>query len=181
MTLLIKTKEELRKTALEKRKKDLAQGLINTYSDLITNKIINSKEFISSSHIGLYYPIRGEISLLKLLNFKDKLFYFPRCNNQELEFCLVESVNDLHLGKFGIMEPKGEKINPDILDVIYIPTLIANSQNYRLGYGKGFYDRFFSKNNIKAKKILVLQSKFITDKFIQDSFDYKCDMIMSEI
>ena len=56
---------------------------------------------------------------------------------------------------------------------------MANKKCYRLGYGKGFYDRFFAKNNIKAKKIIVISNELISDEFVEDKFDFQCDEIIS--
>ena len=83
------------------------------------------------------------------------------------------------MGKFNILEPIGEKINPSILDLIYIPALMANNNCYRLGYGKGFYDRFFAVNTTTAKKLIVVAKELVLDDFVQDEFDYKCDGIIS--
>ncbi|MEP6514110.1 MAG: 5-formyltetrahydrofolate cyclo-ligase, partial [Parafilimonas sp.] len=42
-----------------------------------------------------------------------------------------------------ITEPvKGEIINPQIIDIVFVPFLICDKQGYRVGFGKGFYDKF---------------------------------------
>ena len=57
---------------------------------------------------------------------------------------------------------------------------MANKKCYRLGYGKGFYDRFFAFNEIKAKKVIVVAFNLISNEFIQDDLDFQCDEIISE-
>ena len=126
------------------------------------------------------FIIRNEIDLTSLLNVKDKNFYLPRCNGDDLEFCLFEGENSLTQGRFNILEPTGKKIDPTILDIIYIPALMANKKCYRLGYGKGFYDRFFAFNEIKAKKVIVVAFNLISNEFVQDDLDFQCDEIISE-
>lgn len=167
-------KIQLRKLALEKR-----ATFSSELSVQITQKILNSLDFKDAKNVALYLPIRNEIDISGLLKVKGKNFYLPRCNENSLEFVKYEGVKSLILGKFNILEPAGEKINPEILDVIYIPALMANSLCYRLGYGKGYYDRFFNENNTKAKKIIIVSKELILDEFIQDKFDYKCDEIIS--
>ena len=178
MLTLLK-KKDLRKQAYEIRNKLASSGENPIKSQRIISKILNSSDFINAQNIALYYPIKNEIDITNLLKVQDKNFYLPRCNSNELEF--VKYVDDKHLfiGSFGIIEPLGDKINPEILDVIYIPALMANTDNYRLGYGKGFYDRFFAKYNLKAKKIIVLANELINNSFVQDKNDYKCDSIIS--
>ena len=43
----------------------------------------------------------------------------------------------------------------------------------------GFYDRFFAKNKLKAKKIIVISNELISDEFKEDNFDFQCDEIIS--
>ena len=129
-------------------------------------------------NIALYYPINSEIDITGLLKVKYKNFYLPRCINNELYFSKYIDDNSLVEGKFGIKEPQGEIVDPYIFDIIYIPALLANKKCYRLGYGKGFYDRFFAKNNINALKVIVVSSDFITDEFIEEAHDFRCDSLI---
>ncbi len=175
MKTLLK-KDELRKIALKER---FCYNPIEQ-SRIIVSRIINSKDFIQSRNIALYYPIKNEVDITKILAIKDKNFYLPRCRGLDLEFVPFSGLSNLVNGQFNIKEPIGEKINPNILDLIYTPALIANSSKFRLGYGKGYYDRFFSNNKIKAKKIIVICSSFICDDFVEDSFDVAFDGILSE-
>ena len=172
--LLTKDKLNLRKMALEKR-----ASIPHDLSNKILNLILNSDDFKNAKNIALYYPIKNEIDLRGLLNVKGKNFYLPRCNQNELEFAKFISYSQMKAGIFNIQEPLGDKINPEILDIIYIPALMANKKCYRLGYGRGFYDRFFAKNQINAKKIIVIANEFITNDFVEDEFDFQCDLIIS--
>ena len=171
------SKKELRKQALEKRmSKAFLDDNINKSAKIIS-KILNSADFKNAKNIAIYLPIKGEIDISSLVKIKNKNFYLPRCNNLELEFALYDG--ELKKNKWNILEPIGKKINPEILDIVYIPAVIANKNNYRLGYGKGFYDRFFKKHNLKAKKVLILANDFITDDFIEDDFDVQNDYLIT--
>ncbi len=177
----ILTKKQLRKNALEKRKLFADSGILKKNSSLIVSKILNSDFFKNAKHVGLYFPIKNEVDILSLHKIKDKFFYLPSCVGDKLEFRHFNGIENLKLGSFGILESVLPPINPEILDVVFIPALMANKNCYRLGYGKGYYDRFFSQNKLKAKKIIVVQSAFVSDIFVQDFFDVKCDSILSEI
>lgn len=57
-----------------------------------------------------------------------------------------ESHSQLKVNEFGIPEPTaGKLIKPDALDIVFIPLLAVDSTGHRIGYGKGFYDRFLRK------------------------------------
>lgn len=172
------TKKDLRKKALLERQ----QGDFKVISSKIVQKILNSDDFKNAKKIGLYLPIKNEIDLTTLLQIKEKEFYLPKClSDFEMEFFKFEGENDLEENKWGIKEPKKTcPINPKELNIIYIPAIMANKKCYRLGFGKGFYDRFFEKYDIKAKKVIVLANCFVSDKFKEEKNDYKCDEILFE-
>ena len=68
---------------------------------------------------------------------------------------------------WGIPEPQsGIKINPDQIDVVFVPLLIFDKQGHRIGYGKGYYDRFLSK--CKKDTIKVGLSYFDPVERIED-------------
>ena len=173
-------KKNLRTNALKKRMSAEFKNDVREKSSRVVSKILNSSDFVLAKNVALYFPIKNEIDITGLLNVKGKNFYLPRCNNEELEFVKFSSFDNLKLSKWNILEPLGEKIDPKILDVIYIPALLANTKGYRIGYGKGFYDRFFNMQNLKAKRVIVISSGFILEDDFQDSYDVKCDYIISD-
>ena len=171
-------KNLLRNIIKDKRINIIQNGLLEEISHKVSLQIVNSEVFKNSTNIALYHALADEININELLKCKDKNFFLPKCIGSDLFFAPYS--NNLVKGSYSIFEPAGDVINPEILDVIYVPCLCCNISHYRLGYGKGFYDRFFVKNNIKAKKIIVSSSDFITSDFVQDSYDYKCDYIVCE-
>ncbi len=55
---------------------------------------------------------------------------------------------------WGISEPRtGEEVNPNELDLILVPLIIFDRQGYRIGYGKGFYDKFLAQCRKDAIKV----------------------------
>ena len=86
-------------------------------------------------------------------------------------------LNKLEKSKFNIMEPCSEPIEPELLDIIIVPALMADKNGYRLGYGGGFYDRFLPlcKN---AFKIVVVPKELFIAKLPHDEFDVKVDKVL---
>lgn len=177
--ITILEKKELRKYAQAKRDSFALSGELKNINSIIISKILNSPDFSSANNVALYFPIKNEIDITSILNVKNKNYFFPRCINNNLEFVRYSGYDSIQIGNYNIKEPTGNAINPEILDIIYIPALMANQNNFRLGYGKGYYDRFFSLYNIKATKVIVVAKELVSNDFIQDDFDFRADYIIS--
>tara|TARA_B110000027_G_scaffold97988_1_gene103568 strand:- start:475 stop:774 length:300 start_codon:yes stop_codon:yes gene_type:complete len=66
----------------------------------------------------------------------------------------LEENTVISLNKFGVLEPlAAELVEENKLDLIFIPMLISDDKKFRVGYGKGFYDRFLSNCRKDAKFI----------------------------
>ena len=131
-------KKEARKIALANRK------LYNV--DLISNKIVEdlyiSKVLDKYDNIGIYYPIGKEINIMGIMNkYPNKNFYLP-ITKEEIAFVKYNSFDILYDGLFNTKEPKGEIINRDLIDCFIIPCVAISKDGKRLGYGKGYYDRY---------------------------------------
>ncbi len=74
--------------------------------------------------------------------------------NMTLSAMLVNDDTDFKKNKYGIAEPvNGEPIDAADIDMIFVPLLAFDANGYRVGYGKGFYDRFLPtcrEESIKA-------------------------------
>lgn len=70
---------------------------------------------------------------------------YPRITSdgQQMEAILTNEDTTFRQNKFGTYEPEqGEVISPDALDIVLVPLLCFDKSGYRVGYGKGYYDRF---------------------------------------
>lgn len=91
----------------------------------------------------------------------------------------IGTVEGMKPNKWGVPEPEMKnEINIDQLDVVVVPMAAADKKGNRLGYGKGFYDRFLSKT--KALKVGFIFYDFIYDEMPAESFDIKMDVLISE-
>ena len=70
---------------------------------------------------------------------------YPRINYEEvsMEAVLVNDATEYVANRYGIAEPQGEDIlGPQLVDIVFVPLLVYDVSGYRVGYGKGFYDRY---------------------------------------
>jgi 5-formyltetrahydrofolate cyclo-ligase len=72
----------------------------------------------------------------------------PRADFQEgtMIHVLVNEETDYELNAQGIPEPLGDRpVNPEEIDLVFLPLLAFDENGYRVGYGRGFYDRFLAQ------------------------------------
>lgn len=175
-----------KKTIREKNKQIratlLENGIISAVSASIIEKIKKSDYFIMAKNIAIFHPKKGEVNLLGLLEFEDKNFYLPRTKGDNMEFCPFKSEDELLESNFKIKEPKTNALSDlSLLDIIFIPALGADKLGNRIGYGKGFYDKFLNQNShiLKAKKIVVLPANLLCENIKADSFDVCYDYLVT--
>jgi len=106
----------------------------------------------SNYHIFLPIINKKEINtefILHILQGKDKSIMITKVeNNRAMSHILLQDNTALKLSKYGIPEPiSGIEILPSKIDVVFVPLLAYDIKGNRLGYGKGFYDRFLEKCN----------------------------------
>lgn len=144
-------KKEIR-SLYKKKRKELTSEELRNRSINIFERIIN--EFnLQKKIISLFLPIErfNEINtylILENAQKKEAKIAIPKSNfkTNELVHVLFESYDQLEISSFGIPEPKsGEIIQPDNFDIVFVPLLAIDKNGNRVGYGKGFYDRFLEK------------------------------------
>ena len=171
-------KEFLRKKYKEKR--DNIKNKV-TKDNLIYQKVINNKDILSSKTLLIYISINSEVDTIKIINYflNTKNIAVPKIIDYDMFFCYVTNLNELTSGKYNIPEPTNENIVTDFDNAICIvPGICYDKKNYRIGYGKGYYDRFLSKNKIKT--IGLCYKECMIEKIDNDKYDYKIDEVITD-
>jgi 5-formyltetrahydrofolate cyclo-ligase len=155
-----------------KRKKEAQE---NAFSSLY-NKISKA------SHILSFASMQEEIDLwqLNLLLAKEKKLLLPRVEGKELGIYYVNDVSKLKKNEsYEILEPTPpiyQKAMLDDIEVVLVPALAFDKNNYRLGRGGGFYDRLLPK--LKAQSIGIGFKEQLTSHLPTESFDRRVDELM---
>ena len=154
-------KSDLRKLYKEKRQQ-LTPKEINRFNDLI---LINFQHldlpFIYYLHTYLAIEENREVptdQILSYMEFRnpDMKVVVPKTdfNTGNLTHFLADENTLFEKNNYNIPEPvNGEIIATDKIDLVIVPLLAFDEKGYRLGYGKGFYDRFLSQCNNTTLKI----------------------------
>tara|TARA_B100001750_G_C15403059_1_gene543633 strand:- start:430 stop:798 length:369 start_codon:yes stop_codon:yes gene_type:complete len=107
-----------------------------------------------------------------------KNMLLPKIIDNNLEFYVVPNLEKLEKGAFDIMEPKDSCKKAKNIDCVLVPTIGISKSGDRLGYGRGYYDKFLSSTN--AVKISLTYSKQIVKSIPSESHDIKIDLIITE-
>ena len=156
----------------------------------------NNKSFVISllsdflkeneyKNIGIYLDIRNEISMDNIIELLDANLYVPYMKDDgskkiENACMLFKKYNKelLCFDDFNIRSSLGEVIDSNELDIIIIPGICFNVNGYRIGYGKGCYDKALSNYN-KTIIGVCYDNCFINDAFEEDH-DIQVDYVFTE-
>ena len=162
------------------RKKKLDEKIINKFMSLATYRYAHT--------LLLYYPVKNEIDVIPIIEnalASGKRVALPRCEakGSVMYYHYISSLDDLVDGRFGIKEPRedAELFDRENLGgpcAVIIPALAYDRSGYRLGYGKGFYDRYFSKPGIST--VGLIYSDFLADRLPHGRYDIAVDLLVSE-
>jgi 5-formyltetrahydrofolate cyclo-ligase len=171
-------KREIRDKFKEKRLFLSSEDVRDT-SDKIIAKLAEVDRVWKAKSIMFYYPINKEVDLIPLMkNFlKNKKVLLPRIIENELVPFVVEDFEKVVLGKYNVLEPDTYKFEEEI-DVVIVPGVAFNKKGWRIGMGKGYYDKYLKDK--KCVKIGVCFDFQITDKVYEEEHDIKMDLIVTE-
>ncbi len=164
-------KEELRKKIKALRK------TLSFDSNLLADKLMASKEYKQAKNIMLFYPLKDEVNLLSLLKDKSKNFFLPKVDGENLLCCPYGEGDELCVSCFKTLEPVLPACDKSLIDLVVVPALCCDKNNYRLGYGGGFYDRFLK--DFKGKKVVCLPQELIVDTICPQEHDIRVDLVIT--
>ena len=179
---MLQKKTVRKKYYLLRKKKyyEISKNFFIPFLDLIKSKFKKKK-----LQLAIYYPSSFEINVLKLLEFNyisNQNILLPIIKeNNSMNFFPWKKNEVLQVNKFGMLEPI--KSNFNVPNVMLVPLLVFDSNKYRLGYGKGFYDRYLNKYLKKFKNILTIGVAFSFQKHHKlpiNNNDVKLNYILTE-
>lgn len=155
---------------------------------------LKAKDYIETnnlSEISCYFPILDEVDTRELIDYclqKQKNIYLPHIYpNTEMKMIRLTCVSDLQVSKHGLSQIKvdletlkNRELNLGKLEVIFTPLLAYDSSKNRLGYGKGYYDKFFSQCPSHVRKIGLAFSGQETSHIPSENHDIVLDLIITE-
>ena len=177
-------KEILRKEFINIRK-NIENKKEKSYE--IFKRVINLDEYKNSNTIALYKNLDNEVNTDNLIDYSlsnGKIVTLPRVVGNNLVFYIIKSIDDnLERSSFGILEPLEDKnniIDNFKIDLVIVPGVCFDTLKNRIGFGKGFYDRFLEES--KAYGIAIcFEEQVLKNRIIpKEENDVKVKKIVTD-
>lgn len=175
-------KSTLRKEILKERD-GMTDQAVENLSKTITEMFLDSDYYKNFDVIYTYVSYNHEVVTDDIIKraWKDgKKVAVPKVFGDNMAFCYIESFADLAPGYNGIMEPVSEKIAYDDKVLMLTPGLAFDRNFNRIGYGKGYYDKFLDRNMCeKFFKVALCYEFQLVDEIECEEHDEKVQVIIT--
>jgi 5-formyltetrahydrofolate cyclo-ligase len=178
-------KRSLRQQMLARRR-SLGNDEWLASSSLAQRNLLSLEEYRRSACIALYAPAHNEADTADILaaSFSaGKRVLYPAVCGERMVFRQVEGLASLERGAFGILEPcpTGIDHHADEADLIVVPGVAFDQDGHRIGYGKGFYDRFLRHPGRSAHLVGLCHDFQLIDGHIPaEGHDIRMEIIVTD-
>ena len=178
-------KRELR-AKFKRTRSSMPEGLKAELDKKLTDRFLGLDEYINNDTLFAFVSSDIECDTSKIIEDalgSGKRVAVPKCGEKsgEMDFYYITSRSDLERGKLGILEPVPEKctLAEDFSSgLCIVPGLCFDLQGYRIGFGKGYYDRFLQK--FGGVTVGICYYKCIQNDLPKGVFDRPVDIILTE-
>lgn len=179
-------KNRIREAMLEQRLA-IPEALRREADTAMANRFVSLATFRFAEVILLYAPIKAEPDVLLCCEAAlkaGKRLAFPRCHPDTctMTYGIVSSPAELVKGVYGILEPPENAETyqpaPSKHDICVVPAVCFDKKGYRIGYGKGYYDRFLS--GFGGTSVGFCLNRFLCDSLPRGRYDRAVDLIVTE-
>ena len=181
---MINNKHELRKKFLALRSAQ-DESVLEKSSEIIIKNLYETEEYKKAQTIMVYVSYRGEVkthALIKTALKDGKRVCVPLCdsNNCSMTAREIASFSELKSGAYGILEPEDSApvVDKTEIDFVIVPGCAFSKSGHRIGYGKGYYDRFLKDTS--AFKCGLSYDFSFADELPYEETDIPLDMIITE-
>ena len=151
----------------------------------IRERLLSAAEFAAAGSVFLFYGSNGEPDtteiMQKALDMGKKVALPVVINRTEIIFREIIDTKDSHINRYGIREPRdGHEVQPDMDTLIVAPGFAFGENMVRIGYGRGYYDRYLYGKKFMA--VMGIAYDFQVVPFIEpDEWDGRLDAVVTDV
>ncbi|MFQ6067347.1 MAG: 5-formyltetrahydrofolate cyclo-ligase [bacterium] len=178
----------MRKRILALRRSQSSQTIARKSKE-IKQRLLGTDEFLQAGTILFYLALADEVQTERMVEHSLKLGkrvavpLIDSQNNQILISELKDPKRELELGTLGIFQPKKNFYRPlttEALELVIVPGVVFDKEGNRLGFGKGFYDRFLKQLPHRTRSIALAFELQLVDNIRPQPHDVPVDYIITE-
>lgn len=153
-------------------------------SEIIFERLKSLPVYKNSDSVFIFVSMGSEVETIEWIPeiLRDKKVYVPLApKGEEMIMTEIKSLDELEPNALGILELPQEKINDrrrENVDLIITPGLAFDGEGYRMGYGGGYYDRFFATHD--GYRLGVGFHDQFVDRLPRGEYDLPVDAFLSE-
>lgn len=181
-------KKEIREQAHLNRKNQPDKEAV---SHVIVEKFLDLPEYSGALTVMFYVDVRTEVKtreFLPLALLHGKKIVVPYCRpDGHLELFWLESMDELSVGMYKILEPKAElrelpskKVSPEELDLVMVPGVAFDRTGARMGHGFGYYDKLLEHTPLTTPLVALAFECQLFDEIPTASHDIFMDKVITE-
>lgn len=180
-------KQQIRKAAHENRRNQPNKDAVSAE---IIKRFMALPEYDRAGTVMFYIDVRDEVRTRQALPDAiqgDKRVVIPYCVDGELELFHLESMDELEVGMYKILEPKSElrevaakRLQPEDLDLIMVPGVAFDRQGGRTGHGKGYYDKLLEHARGDTPLVALAFECQLFPEIPCESHDIAMDKVVTE-
>ncbi len=175
--------KKILRDSLKQKRAGISQLDRKKHSKIITENLLNLHEIQQAKVIFSYISYATEVSTHELLqNLLDagKKIVVPKIlSPKEMVSQHFQNWDDLEPGTLGILTPKSGEVTDEVIDVAITPGLAFTEKGLRIGFGAGYYDRWFASHKVKLKIAIAFEAQIVASLPAENT-DIPVDKILTE-
>jgi len=175
-------KTETRKM-LKSARANIPEATRMGYSNSITEQVLKLDEIMDARTIFIYISYASEVhthELIKTMLDAGKTLAVPRIVNSDyMQAETFSSWEDLIPGELGILIPTDSTSCDGSFDIAITPGLGFTLSGHRMGFGRGYYDKWFAQNKVRHKIALAFELQLVDEMPFEDT-DMPMEKIVTE-
>ncbi len=149
----------------------------------LASSLLSLDDIMKAQTIFCYISFRdepGTHEIIRALIDMGKTVCVPRTyDDGTMEAVKIDSFEGLRRGGLGVLEPdSGDIVEKSNIDVVIMPGLCYDKMGFRLGYGKGYYDRYLT--DFQGLKIGLCFDECMVDDVLREPHDVAADMVITQ-
>jgi len=180
-------KEKIRR-AVGKLRNNHSPRELDGKSAVIVSKLFETGEYKRAKTVVFYASKEGEVNTMPAIKraLGEKTVLVPFVSGGEIIPVRIRSPRELAPGSFGVPEPvkevvekKENRFSPGRADLVIVPGVAFDEKGNRIGYGKGYYDKFLKKTS-KARTVALAFEFQVVPEIPTENHDVTVQKIITE-